>query len=60
MLCSGRIRTLVAMTTYSFNRLTMKKVKLIISAVSFDIRFFFTDMLNEYSSMFCMTFVQIA
>ena len=59
MFCSGRIRTLVAMTTYSFNRLTMKKVKLIISAVSFDIRFFFTDMFNEYSSMFCMTFVQI-
>ena len=44
--CSGRIRTLVAMATYNFQRLIMgKKWNLTISDVSLKIfDFFYTDM----------------
>ena len=34
---SGRIKTLVAMVTYSFNRLIVEKVEIAISAVSLGI-----------------------
>ena len=45
---SGRIRTLVAMATYSSTRLIMGNWKLTVSAVSLEIfDFFFTDMFIE-------------
>ena len=45
---SGRIRTLVAMATYSSQRLIMGKVEIdMISAKSFGISNFFTEMFIE-------------
>ena len=45
---SGRIRTLVAMATYSSHRLIMGKVELTVSDVSLEIfGFFLTDMFIE-------------
>ena len=57
---SGRIRTLVAMVTYSFHRLIMEKWKLAVSVVSLGIFDFFKEIFIEKSSIFPMTFVQIA
>ena len=58
---SGRIRTLVAMATYSSHRLIMGKEEIDNFSVSLGIfGFFFTEMFIEKSSMFHMTFVQIA
>ena len=58
---SNRIRTLVAMATYSSHRLIMGQEEIdSIFSVSFGIfRFFFTEMFIEYSSMFHTSFVQI-
>ena len=58
---SGRIRTLVAMATYSSHRLIMGKVEICIFFLSQwrYLEFFFTEMFIEYSSMFHITFVQI-
>ena len=58
---SGWIRTLVAMATYSSNRLIMGKEEIdIFFCLIGDIWIFFTEMFIEKSSMFHATFVQIA
>ena len=49
---SGRIRTLVAMATYSFHRLIIGKLGYLKKKI--------TEMFIEKSSTFHMTFVQIA
>ena len=58
---SGRIRTLVAMATYSFHRLIMGKEEIdnFFFCLIGDIWIFFTEMFIESSSTFHMTFVQI-
>ena len=49
--CSGRIRTLVAMATYSFHRLIMEKSEIWhFSAESLGIFDFFTEMFFSRSS----------
>ena len=58
--CSNRIRTLVAMATYSSHRLIMIKEEIDnFFCLIGDILIFFTEMFIEYSSTFHMTFVQI-
>ena len=57
---SNRIRTLVAMATYSSHRLIMGKEEIDnFFCLNGDILIFFTEMLIEYSSTFHMIFVQI-
>ena len=57
----NRIRTLVAMATYSSHRLIMGKEEIdIFFCLIGDIWIFFTKMFIEKSSMFHATFVQIA
>ena len=59
---SGRIRTLVAMATYSSHRLIMGKVEIcnfFLSQCRY-LGFFFTEMLIVKSSTFHVTFVQIS
>ena len=59
--CSSRIRTLVAMATYSSHRLIMGKGEIdnFFCLIGDILNFFFTEMFIECSSMFHMTFVQI-
>ena len=59
--CSSRIRTLVAMTTFSSHKLIMGKEEIdnFFSVLLGIFGYYFTEMLIEYSSMFHMTFVQI-
>ena len=57
---SGRIRTLVAMATYSSHRLIMGKVEIDNFCQVIKDFFFFFDLFIEKSSMFHTTFVQIA
>ena len=57
----GRIRTLVAMATYSSHRLIMGKEEIDnFFCLIGDIWIFFTEMFIEKSCMFHTTFVQIA
>ena len=58
--CSSRIRTLVAMATFSSHRLIMGKEEIDNFSVLLGIfGIFFTEMFIEQSSTFHMTFVQI-
>ena len=58
----GRIRTLVAMATYSSHRLIMGKVEIdnFCQVIGDILNFSFTEIFIESSSTFHTTFVQIA
>ena len=60
MFFSGRIRTLVTLATYNFQRLIMGKVVSDNLQESLGIFDFFTEMFIELYSTFHKTFVQIA